>query len=164
MRPSRGFALAEAVIGLAALAVALAGMGLLAQASLRASADPLPQRQALALAESMLEEILAQPALDPDDGSLCGPPEATRAAFDNLCDYQNLADAGARDALGNLLPGLGDYQVDVAVVADGSAVLGSLGGFLAAAPSLPALLRVDVRVRWRERVDVRLSGYSSVSY
>lgn len=160
----RGYALADALIGLAALAIALSGLGLFANASQQAAADPLARRQALAIAEATLEEILARPALDPDDGSLCGTPEASRALYDNLCDYNGLATIGAYNALGTALTGMGDYLVNVAVITDGSAALGSVSGMLPDAPTLPVLVRVDVRVRWKERVDLTLSGYSSVSY
>jgi MSHA pilin protein MshD len=108
----------------------------------RASADPLIRKQALAIAESLLEEIRLMPFTfcDPDDanastatGAFVGAggcaaaveamgPEAgeTRYApltpYDNVNDYNGLAMAGGiLDITGATITGLDAYSVAVAV-------------------------------------------------
>lgn len=108
----------------------------------RASADPLIRKQALAIAESLLEEIRLMPFTfcDPDDanaetatGAFVGPggcaatveamgPEAgeTRYAaltpFDNVNDYNGFAMAGGiLDITGTPITELGAYGATVAV-------------------------------------------------
>jgi MSHA pilin protein MshD len=108
----------------------------------RASADPLIRKQALAIAESLLEEIRLMPFTfcDPDDanastatGAFVGAggcaaavealgPEAgeTRYAaltpYDNVNDYNGFAMAGGiLDITGATIAGLGSYSASIAV-------------------------------------------------
>lgn len=109
------------------------------------SADPMIRHQAASIAEAYLEEILLKSFDDPDgvDG------EALRADFDDVDDYDGLADAGARDQFGNPIANLGDYFVSVAVSPS------------AALPSAPAadVLRIDISVAWQSGIDFTISGY-----
>jgi MSHA pilin protein MshD len=68
------------------------------------------QQQAVAIAESYLEEILLLPVTDPD-GSNAGE---SRSTFDNINDYNGLSDTGARDQSGNAITNLSNYNVSVA--------------------------------------------------
>ena len=63
------------------------------------SADAMVMSQAVAIAEAYLEEISLKAFADPDgvDG------ETTRAAFDDVDDYNGLVDNGARDQFGTAL-------------------------------------------------------------
>ena len=110
-----------------------------------ASADPLVRQQAIAIAESYLEEIFLNDFSDPDgsDG------EASRPLFDDIDDYDGLSDAGARDQLDNPIAGLGAYSVSVTVTPS------------SALPSIVAadMLRVDVRVVRAPEIDLTLSAY-----
>ena len=110
-----------------------------------ASADPMRQHQAAAIAEAYLEEILLRPVDDPDgvDG------EANRADFDDVDDFDGLADSGAADQFGMPIAGLGAYDVSVQVSASSA---------LAGVPAADAL-RVDVRVTSAGGVDFTLSAY-----
>ena len=67
--------------------------------------------------------------------------EATRDLYDDICDYRGLTDNGARDRDGNLISGLGSYNVIVSVVDNAISV---------GAPVLSAnageVLRIDVTV------------------
>lgn len=108
----------------------------------RASADPLIRKQALAIAESLIEEVRMMPFTfcDPDDanattatGAFVGAggcaatvealgPEAgeTRYSaltpFDNVNDYNGFAMAGGiLDVTGATIAGLGAYSATVAV-------------------------------------------------
>ncbi len=152
-RESAGVTLIELVISISVIGIALAGTLALVQRTALASADPMIQRQASAIAEAYLEEILLRPYYDPDlgaGGGACPAPEASRPLFDNVCDYAGLDDAGARDQTGAAVAGLGPYRVRVSV--DTGATLGSLSGSA-------SVLRVDVRVSHGLPVDFTLSGY-----
>jgi len=103
----------------------------------RSSADPMVRKQALAVAESLLEEVLAKPYTycDPDDANVetasspagCATipevmgPEAgeTRYAnltpFDNVNDYNGFSMAGIVDLNNNPVAGLGGYTATVQV-------------------------------------------------
>ena len=105
----------------------------------RGSADPVVKKQALAIAESLLEEIQQMPFTycDPDDanvstaGSSAGcatTPEAmgpeageTRydpnTPFDNVNDYNGFTMSPIRDITNTLIGGLGAYSASVTVAA-----------------------------------------------
>ena len=88
---------------------------------------------------------MLKPVDDPD----CIDGEATRAAFDDLDDYDGLADVGARDQFGAPIAGLANYNVAVAV---------SPSTGLPAVPLADAL-RVDVVVTNGADINFVLSGY-----
>lgn len=140
-----GVTLIELVISIVVIAIAVgAVLGVLTSAT-GASADPMIRQQAIAIAQSHLEEILLKPLDDPDavDG------EGARAAFDDLDDYDGLATTGARDQFDTPITGLEIYAVAVTVVSS------------AALPGIAAAdaLRVDVRVTRAPDIDITLSGY-----
>jgi len=73
----------------------------------KASADPLVRKQALALAESMLEEITLKQYANPAGGY----SGTNRTQFDDVSDYQGYStSAGVVDALGVVVPGLVAYN------------------------------------------------------
>lgn len=112
---SRGLTLLEVVVFIVVLAVGFAGMLILYNQVTRSSVDPVVRKQALAIAQSLLEEIELMPYTycDPDDANVAtassaavGPngcaatPEALGAEgaetrysntqrFDNVSDYRN---------------------------------------------------------------------------
>lgn len=69
MSKQRGISLIELIMFIVIVSVALAGILLVMNVTTRGSADPLIHKQALAIAESMLEEIELMPFTfcDPDD-------------------------------------------------------------------------------------------------
>jgi MSHA pilin protein MshD len=141
----RGVTLIELIVSIVIVAIAAAAvLGVLAM-NTAASADPMLRHQASAIAEAYLEEILLRSFSDPDgvDG------EGSRAAFDDLDDYDGLTDVGARDQFGNAIAGLDAYTVSV-TVSNSSAL-----------PSVPAgdALRVDVLVSRGAGINLVLSGY-----
>ncbi len=155
VRPDRhgeaGLTLIELVISMAIIGVALAGTLGVMRRTIAGSADPVLSEQALAVGEAYLEEVLAKPFYDPDLGPpVCPPREVSRTLWDNVCDYDTLDDAGARDQSDSAVPGLGNYRVRVAV--DTTANLGALTGST-------VVVRVDVRVTHTSQVDQTLSGY-----
>lgn len=132
---ARGLSLVELLVFIAIVGIAITGvLGVYGQ-TVRASADPAVRKQALAVAESLLEEVLAQPFTycDPDDPAAhtatssadCAVPEAagpeageTRggaAPFDNVNDYAGLALTTLTDLTGAALPGHGGYAATIDV-------------------------------------------------
>lgn len=152
-RRDAGLTLVELVAAMVVIAIALGGTLALHRNVALASADAMGLAQAGAIAEAYLEEALLRPVYDPDlgpGGGACPAPEASRALYDNLCDYDGIDDAGARDQSGAATPGLGAFRVRVEV--DAGARLGDLVG-------APDVLRVDVRVTQGAAIDVALSGH-----
>lgn len=140
-----GVTLVELLLSIVVVSVAASAvLGVMSMTTAH-SADPMIRHQAAAIAEAYLEEILLKPLTDPDgiDG------EVARADFDDLDDYDGLADAGAYDQFGVPIAGLGDYNVAVSVAPS------------AALPATPAAdaLRVDVVVTHTDAVNFTLSSY-----
>lgn len=142
--------LIELVVAIVVVAICLTGAFALVDTTTRRSVDPMLERQATSIAEAYLEEVLQQAYLDPDDAAVCPKPEAARSLFDNVCDYRGLAEVGARDQTGGLVPGLESYRITIEV--DSKARLGALVGDA-------FVLRVDVTVTDPLGRPVRLSAY-----
>ena len=141
----RGVSLIELLVSIVIVAIATSGvLGVLSMTS-AASADPMLQHQAAAVAEAYLEEVLLKPFDDPDgaDG------EAARVDFDDIDDYDGLNDNGAHDQFDNAIAGLDAYDISVDVT--GSAAL-------APVPATDAL-RIDVTVSRGVAISFTLSGY-----
>lgn len=144
-RRAGGLSLLEVVIFIVVLAVGFAGILILYNQVTRASADPLVRKQALAIAQSLLEEIELHPYTycDPDDANVytasstagCaslpennfapeGEGRYANPRFDNVNDYNGFcmgpgtpacADALVTTAANAAIAQLADYRVDVAV-------------------------------------------------
>lgn len=142
MRSQRGFSFIELVISIVLISVAVGGVLLAYTNTVAGSSDPLIREQAVAVAESYLEEILSKPFDDPDgvDG------EGSRAAFDDVDDFAGLSQEPQLPD-GTTL-GLGAYTVNVTLVAT------SLNGIAAAAS-----WRVDVSVSHSSGESITLTGY-----
>jgi MSHA pilin protein MshD len=141
----RGVTLIELIVSIVIVTIAVGAILGTLSTTTSGSADPMLRHQAVAIAEAYLEEIMLRPLSDPNgiDG------EVLRAEFDDIDDYDGLADAGARDQFGNLLANLGEYNIAVSVAPSG------------ALPGVPAsdTLRIDVEVSWRNDIDFVLSAY-----
>lgn len=135
----RGFSLVEAIVFIVLVSVAIGGVMMAVTAATRDSVDPLIRKQALTIAEALLEEIRAMPFTfcDPDDPAVstatsaagCATPEAmgpepgeTRYApgtpFDNVNDYHLYDTAtevppGVKDITGAPIAGIGSYNAAV---------------------------------------------------
>lgn len=170
----RGFTLIELVLFIAVVGAGVAGTLLVYDYSSRSSADPIMRKQALAIAESLLEEIQQMPFTycDPDDPAVstatssagCTVAEAigpeageTRYSattpFDNANDYHNYntaieVPAGMKDISGAVIPGLSGYNAAVTVVQS------SLNGI----PASDSLL-ITVTVTGPAGVTVVVDGY-----
>ncbi len=106
-----GATLIELIITIVIISIALSGILSVVNITTKHSVDPIIQHQAIAIAESYLEEILLLPITDPT-GSNAGE---TRATFDNIDDYDGLANSGAVDQAGNAISGLENYNITVTV-------------------------------------------------
>lgn len=139
MCPDRqaGVTLVEMIVFIVVVAVAVAGVLGALNVATRSSADPLIQKQALAIAESLLEEVQMMPftVCDPDDanaatavvtGDCASLPEgigtegaetrySATTPFDNVSDYHGFAMTGIVDASGAAIPALAGYNATVSV-------------------------------------------------
>lgn len=105
-RRNGGFTLIEMVFFIVIVGVALTGLVSVLTSAMRGGADTVSQKQALAIAEAIVEEIALKPFTwcDPDDpaaatatgsGDCTAPAQnhegATRSDYDNVIDYQGIA-------------------------------------------------------------------------
>jgi len=110
-----GLTLIELVIFIVIVRVGLVGILSVTNVTTQHSADTLVRKQAAALADSILEEILLKAYADPDGVS----GEASRDAFDDVDDYN-----GKSNAIFTDLPAeLAAYVIGITVT-DGTATLG----------------------------------------
>ena len=169
-KSERGLTLIELLVFIVIVGIAANAMLAVFGSLTRNSASLLPDKQALAIASSMMNEILAQPFTfcDPNDiraatatsatisptgcASLLenmGPePGETRTTFDNVNDYNGLVLNPVSNPGGVAVPGLPGYTVQVSVVGAG------------AFPGVPAAetLRVTVSVTAPNGTVARLDG------
>lgn len=111
----RGMTLVELIISIVIIGIAAAALFSAMAAIGGRSADPLLRQQSLSIAEAYLEEILLRPYLDPTSLAACQPIPANRGLFNDVCDYRELDDAGARTASGATMGPLAGYRVRVSV-------------------------------------------------
>jgi MSHA pilin protein MshD len=111
-----GISLIELVIFIVIVSVSIVGILSVMNMTVMHSADPMVRKQAAALADSILEEILLKDYADPDGAAAT---EASRALYDDVDDYN-----GKSNAIFTDLPGeLSAYVIGIAVT-DGTATLG----------------------------------------
>jgi MSHA pilin protein MshD len=122
--------LIELVIAIVVLGICVvSALSILSSVSIN-SARAMTRTQATAVAAAYLEKILAQP-------------------YGNIVGYNNLNHSGARDAYGNLIPGLQAYNVNVAAYAVN----------LGTAPNAVPAMRVDVTVTEPNGAPTQVSGF-----
>ena len=128
----RGLTLIELVIFIVIILVGLAGVLTVLDTTVRGSADPVVRKQALALAEAMLEEVLAKEFQNDPTGNNaatpalgCTPTTApacalntpgNRVNYNDVDDYNTWSQPGNVSAIGAAPAALARYQVNVAVV------------------------------------------------
>ena len=108
-----GVTLVELIISMVIISIALTGVLSVMNQTVSHSADPVIQHQAVAIAESYLEEILLQSYTNPSGGY----SGIDRSQFDDVDDYNGLSDAGVHDQQGNPVATLSSYNVSVTVSA-----------------------------------------------
>jgi MSHA pilin protein MshD len=174
-----GLSLIELVMFIIIVGIAVTGvMTVFVQVS-KSSADPMLRKQAIALAESLLEEVMLQPFTycDPDDANVATATQATAGAgptfcatdaqnlgpspaaetrsgtprFDNVGDYHgfSMGLGAVQDITGSPVADLATYQVAVTMAQSGATF------------GLPAgdVLKINVRARSSSGADVTLTGY-----
>lgn len=181
MTDQRGLSLIELLVFIVVVGIAVSGVLSVYSLNARSSADPMVQKQALAIAESLLEEVLAKPYTycDPDDAqadtatsSAIGPtgcattPEGMGAEgvedrYSNLTPYDNVNDynsfpvmTGIRDLNGDDVAGLAGYTASVQV-----RPVANFNGIVPVVPGDNETLLVTVTVTAPGNHGVSLSGY-----
>lgn len=180
----RGASLIELIMFIIVVGAGLAGVIGVLNVTAQGSADPLIQKQALAIAEAYLEEVLAAPFTycDPDDDHAAtaestgavNPADPTRChttletigaeagetrgsgttPYDNVNDYSSLAAGAPASIDGTPIAGLGAYQVTIAVTAEAISTVAANDS-----NGRPQSLRVTVTVTGPGNVTVTLDGY-----
>jgi len=120
----RGLTIIELIVFIVIVGVALAGVLGVFSTVVRGSADPVREKQAFAVAESLLEEILNKNFCDPDTANTATAPvtcgvntvEASRDLYDAALDYNGYTTTGINDVSGAAIAGLGGYNVNVVVL------------------------------------------------
>lgn len=126
-RRQRGVTLIELVVFIIIVSVGIAGILSVFNLTTRSSADPVLAKQGLAVAESLLEEILLKDFSNGAYVAAC-PVTCVRTSFDDVEDYNGYATVGVFDVSGVAIPALADYSVSVTVTTPAAAI----GGVVAA--------------------------------
>jgi MSHA pilin protein MshD len=170
-----GLTLVELIMFIVIVSVGIAGVLVAMNVTVQHSADPLITKQALAIAESLLEEIELQPytICDPTDDNVTtataanecaslaqgigpSPSNASRFTqlniprFNNVGDYAGYSMNPVIDISGSPVAALSAYRADVSISNPAAAING-----------VPAseILKIDVRVRGPSNTDLTLTGY-----
>jgi MSHA pilin protein MshD len=108
-RSQRGLTLVELIVFIVIVGVALAGVLTVLNHTTRHSADPMLRKQALTIAEALLEEVMLQPFTwcDPDDAAA-----ATTTGYAGCTTSENnlAAEAGEGRATATPLDNVNDYN------------------------------------------------------
>lgn len=112
-----GFTLIELIVAIVVIAIAsLTAVGLTTAISTR-SAEELRREQAITIANSYMQEIIAKPFTAAGGG--------TRATHNDVQDYNGLNDAQVRDHLNAVVPGLAGYSAQITVTPQAFGGIGS---------------------------------------
>jgi MSHA pilin protein MshD len=115
-----GFTLIELIIFIVVVSAGLAGILSVMNTVVKSSADPMVRKQTIAIAESMLEEILLKEYANP----VGGYTGTTRSQFDDVSDYAGYTTTtGIVDMMGSTVAGLGSYNISSVTVMDAGADL-----------------------------------------
>lgn len=169
IRRQSGVTLIELVLFIVIVSVAVVGILSVMNLTTQRSADPMIRKQAVAIAESLMEEIQLQsftwcdPQTDPNaatvaNAAACTVPQGlgptgtqTRyldPRFDNVGDYHGFTMNGVHDINNTAIGGLGAYNAVVAITQEAQ-------GGIAAADSL----RINVTVTPPNGDAITLTGY-----
>jgi MSHA pilin protein MshD len=136
-RWAKGVTLVELVMFIVIVSAATAGILSVINVTTKRSADPLLRKQALDVAESLMDEVFMHPMTycDPDDANFLtatsnatcatsnqatGPQTGesrylSTAPFDNVIDYSGFSMTGIRDLTNTSISGLSAYNASVTV-------------------------------------------------
>lgn len=117
-----GFSLIEVIVAMLLISVGVLGLLSAMNTTIKSSADPMVRKQAIAVAESLLEEITLKEFANPTGGYI----GSDRAQFDDVSDYSGYqTTTGIVDISGTAIGGLSGYNISAVTVAN--AALGSVG-------------------------------------
>ena len=119
----RGFTLIEAIVAIVVVSVALTGVLLAVRTSVMNSADPVVQRQMLAIAQQYMEEIALKPYAPAANSA---PVGCARDTYNDIGDYHGYSSSTICAIDGTAIAALSGYSVGITVAA------GTLGGVAAA--------------------------------
>lgn len=154
-RPSCGFSLIEALVFIVIVSVALAGVLSVMNLTTVHSADPLIRKQAIVVAESLLEEITQHNFSAPVGGFSGAASQANRSMFDDIGDYNGFATTGIFPIDSTtVIPALALYNASVSVV---DTTLGPAGAEIPAG----SVKLITVTITGPDSVPIVLSGYRS---
>lgn len=116
-RRDTGFTLIELIFFIVVVGVGVAGILAVSNVVVRSSADPLVRKQTVAVAESLLEEILLKEYAKPPGSTVVGfSGGGSRNLYDCVDDYNGYTTAaGIVDVSGSAVSGLSGYNVTPAV-------------------------------------------------
>jgi len=120
IKRQRGFTLIELIIFIVVVSAGLAGILSVMNATVASSADPMVRKQTVAIAESLLEEILLKEYTNPAGGY----SGTNRIQFDDVSDYAGYTSTGIVDMVGVAVPGLSAYNISSVTVADSADLTG----------------------------------------
>ncbi len=173
----KGISLIELIMFIVIVSVGIAGILSVMNVTTKNSADPLLRKQALAIAESLLEEITLQPftycapsddkALTAESADYCAEPTnsedvlpaTTRVSNTgpreaaNVSDYTEFSMTPIRNISGELIDDLSAYTVSVAINQVGDTF------FPVTDNKNKDVLRIDVQVLGPADTDITLTGY-----
>jgi MSHA pilin protein MshD len=121
-KSQHGISLIELILFIIIISVALAALLSVLNITTQSSVNPLMRKQALSIAESLLEEVELQDFSNPIGGFAGGTvltaTQANRAKFDDIFDYNSFTTTGIypADGSGIGITGLANYNVSVTVV------------------------------------------------
>lgn len=141
----KGATLIELVTSIVIVGIALLGTLICMSTVSLHSSDPILLEQAVAIADSYLQEISSKSF----PTTPC-PSAASRAVYTNVCNYSGLSQVPT-DQSGNALAGLGAYTVNVTVDTSTATLEGLSGASVVA--------RIDVSVSHRAMSTITLSTY-----
>lgn len=126
IKRAAGFTLIELIVFIVIVSVGLAGVLLIFNTVTRGSADPVRAKQALAVAEGLMDEILAKNFCDPDTANFTTTPvtcganvvEASRNLYDSVADFDGYSPgSGVRDISGTSIATLSSYNTSASAPA-----------------------------------------------
>lgn len=169
----RGFTLIELLIFIVIVSAALAGVLRVFIETTAHGADPAVRRQALAIAESLLEEVQLMPFTfcDSEDANVetassaggcasgadaigpdAGETRFASPSFDHVNDYHGYSMSGIVDITNTAVSGLAGYSASVSVAAAALHTIAQGSG---------DALRITVSVTGPGGISVALEGYRS---
>jgi len=107
-----GFTLIELIIFIVVVGTGLAGILMVMNTVVKASADPLIRKQTIAIAESLLEEILLREYSDSSRiPNLSCTSRNIRIDWVDVCDSIGYANIGIVNSVGDTVAGLAQYNI-----------------------------------------------------